>query len=116
MRPMKSLAAIDFVVFIILAVIVLALAVFLLKGAGMRGVESGNLEKERAKLCLEYLSLDADCDGNLDIPTGETRTKKQTVIENLKKICPQLGYENCRNVNWNNADSVKACVRQCCRC
>lgn len=99
---MKSSVAINFIVLILLAAIALGLMIYLLKGIGSRGVESADMEKQRASLCLQYLRFDKDCDGIAEKNNGfnNLRQKLITLCENLK-YCTK---------------NDKACIHKCCNC
>ena len=107
-EPLKGIAlAIDTTIIIILAVLVLAVLLFMLLSTS--GPFSKNVQAELARTqnCNAYRSFDADC----SLSSSEYNTFKsqnEKLLEDLGEACTELKISGC------SKPASGQCIRACC--
>ncbi len=111
---MKASLAIDVVVLIVLAAIVIIVGALFFKHTAARGGSRLDLQMERAELCKQYVMLyDSDCDGKVD-PMKKQDGFGNLVNNKLVPTCKRLGGFRCDSASSSNTEELKTCIRDCC--
>ncbi|MBI5347104.1 MAG: hypothetical protein HZB66_00660 [Candidatus Aenigmarchaeota archaeon] len=102
--------AVDTVVIIVVAGVVLLVILAFFKGSGSQGASQANLQQERTTICREYVQMDLNCDGTADDSSaaGKLKETRKKVVD----ICAKLGgYASCDD---EKKGVVSGCVHDCC--
>ena len=103
---MKGMSlAIETVIVIILACIVLVALLFFFTGTFIPGSERAKAEMDRANYCQQYANFDSKCS---DIKDGT-----KYIRQNLTETCPKLGYP-CTDSGINGIECFQKCCEMYC--
>jgi hypothetical protein len=109
---MKGIAiAMETIVYIILAVLVLGILIYFLTSQAGPVIRDSELQQKRAEYCSEYISHDPNCDN----PNSESVKNVITVdgkgnLVNLltTQVCPKIPGAGC------SLTDAKTCIQNCC--
>ena len=110
---MKGIAlAMETMVYIILAVLVLAILLYFLTTNAAPLQNQAQLEEKRAKYCSMYVQHNSDCNNPGGVTQLGTDAGKTVVKDDLLKTCDKIGISSC-SVSASDRDQAK-CIQTCC--
>jgi|GEM_PF-2217004 len=100
--------AIETVIFIILAVVVLTVLLLFFNTQAGTAQDKFKREAERTEFCRQYVQYDPAC-GNRDEVTGPNRA---TILKGINEACGGLNVPNCQR--GSEQEASPECIRNCC--
>ena len=100
--------AMETIVYIILAVLVLAILLYFLTSQAGPAQSEAELQLARAELCLDYTAYDSTCENPNKIPSNAVTKKNKNLLAELFRVCKAISGTRC------SGQLTPACIQTCC--